>query len=126
MKVELLDDECVVTRQPGIDPYFYDDAPMQARGELALLYRVARELNRLHGADVKVVKMVADGHRVSANQYYIRSLSPDSRRPHIAVYNPNFLTTGANETFNNEGVVRLRVMRNIFEEAQTGAAHQSG
>lgn len=96
------------------DPKFY--GVKNARGESNFLYWLKEILNTKYGFDLIKKRMHKDGHLVDDTQQYLRTRSPKSPKPHLAIWNGHWAFHGAEEDFNN-GKVTLRVERDIYDEA---------
>ena len=110
MKVILHRYYCRVVREKG-DPVFKGGT--WGDGESRLLYWVKRILNK-KGLNLIKKRMWKDGHLVDSHQQYLRTRSPRCPKPHIIIVNDQWVIRGADTMFNNDGVVELRVWRDVF------------
>ena len=88
-----------------------------AAGESRFLHWLKGILNKQYGYDLIKKHMCQDGHLVDDMQQYLRTRSPKSQGPHVAIYNDHWAICGAEEDFNS-GRVCLAIERDIFGEEQ--------
>ena len=99
-----------VIRTPS-DPRF--SGVKNAKGESRLLYHLKLFLNTYCGLDMVKKRMWRDGHLVSEQQQYLRTRSLRVGWPHISIFNDQWAIEGAEQAFNRDGKVILRVVNNI-------------
>lgn len=118
MKVEIRDNTCIVTREPG-DPHFRNGGYAQGNGgESRLLYHVKNILNA-QGFDLIKKRAWRDGHLVDDRQQYLRTRKPTGDpAKDIYIWNGSWAVNGADKYFNEDGKVTLLVEHGIFEEVK--------
>ena len=106
-----------VKREDG-DPKSYGVA--NAAGESNFLHWLKSILNEQYGYDLIKKRMSHDGHLVDDMQQYLRTRSPKSAGPMVAIYNHRWAIEGLEQPWNELGEVTLAVERDIFaqEEAE--------
>lgn len=110
MKVTIDGMICRVEKEKG-DPKFVDGE--WGSGESRLLYKVKNILNS-QGWDLVKKRMWKDGHMVDEQQQYLRSRKAKDKKI-MAIYSTFYQIRGANDDFNNNGVVELQI-ENLFQE----------
>ena len=85
-----------VKREDG-DPKFY--GVQDAAGESRFLYWLKGILNDQYGFDLIKKRMAQDGHLVDEMQKYLRTRSPRSAGPMVAIYNPRWAIEGAEKAW---------------------------
>ena len=104
MKVKLIKNRCVVTKEEG-DHKFY--GKLYAKGESALLYHIKKELNK-QGFDFIKKRMWKDGHMVDDLQQYLRERKFKKVKEGytcLAIFNSDWAIRGAEEAFNNGEII---------------------
>ena len=104
-----------VKREPN-DPKFY--GVQNAAGESNFLYWLKNILNADYGYDLIKKRMWKDGHMVDDMQEYLRTRSPRSEGPKVAIYNHRWAIEGLEQPWNGLGEVTLAVERDIFAQAE--------
>jgi len=106
-----------VKREEG-DPKFY--GVQNAAGESNFLYWLKNILNKQCGFDLIKKRMCKDGHLVDDMQQYLRTRSPKSGGPKIAIYNSRWAIEGLEKPWNEFGEVTLSIELDILaqEEAE--------
>ena len=100
-----------VKREPN-DPKFY--GVQNAAGESNFLYWLKNILNADYGYDLIKKRMWKDGHMVDDMQQYLRTHTPESSGPKVAIYNPRWAIEGAEKAWDMDGEVTLAIERDIF------------
>ena len=103
--------DIVVTREKG-DKKFRDGG--YADGESTLLYHLKNHLNKM-GYDLIKKRMYKDGHLVDDTQQYLRTRkATGDPEKDIMIYSTFYAIRGANEDWNNNGVVTLQLVTGIY------------
>jgi len=113
MKVELTNNVCTVTREPG-DPKFRNGG--WATAETSFFTHVRKALDA-QGVHLYNTTMGREGHLMNDKQRILRSLKPRGRKlpePNIGIYYGNYAIRDAAEDFNTEGIVTLIVIRDYW------------
>lgn len=111
MKVEIRNNDCVVTREKG-DPIC--SGIVNAAGESRLLYHIKNILNK-QGYDLIKKRMWKDGHLMDDMQQYLRTRKPSGDpKKDIYIWNTYWLIRGAEEDFNTNGETTFGVMYDVF------------
>ena len=100
MQIQLIDNKCIVTREPG-DPMVYGKA--YGKGESLLLHHIKLKLNAM-GFDFIKKRMCKDGHLVDDLQQYIRT----RKAPFLMLFNQHWAIAGLEEDYNDFGQVTLK------------------
>jgi len=117
MKVELRENQCIVSRE-STDPKFYNGGGWDKSrpgdiGESRLLYHLKKTLNAM-GYDLIKKRMAKDGHMVDDHQQYLRTRKPSGDpQKDICIYNPDWAIEGAEVMF-NKGETTLAVEYDFF------------
>jgi hypothetical protein len=109
MKIEIVGNQCIVTREEG-DPRFY--GVKNAAGESALFHHMVKLL-KAQGYDVIKKRMWKDGHMVDEQQQYIRTRAtkPNKKTPRVfCIYNTFWAIRGADAALMEHGTVTLGVV----------------
>jgi len=116
MKVELKGNVCIVTRETG-DPVFRNTGwgTPGNQGESRLLYHIKNILNA-RGYNLIKKRIQKDGHMMGDGyQQYLRTRkSSGDPSKDIYIYNHNYAVRGIEVGFNEDGIVHLAVVSDIF------------
>jgi hypothetical protein len=113
MKVEIMDNTCVVTKEEG-DPRF--SGKVYSAGESRLLYHIKLNLNA-QGYDLIKKRMYKDGHLVDDTQQYLRTRKPSGAPDKdIYIWNTYWQIRGAEVDFNECGKTTFGVEKNVFKK----------
>ena len=117
MKIELIDNTIVVTKEAGDKNYKRTgkQTGWTADPEGTLLYHVQKWLNANFAFACRKIhwikkRMCKDGHLVDEYQQYIRTSKPvPCVGGFIAFHNWHYAITGLNDDFNDDGVAKIRM-----------------
>ena len=107
MKVKLLENSCVVTKEAADKKYYGSN---WSDVESTFLHHVKQELIK-QGFDVIKKRMWKDGHMVDDTQQYIRTRKPgsDPTPDWFCIYNSSYAVFDAGDSFND-----LEIGENLY------------